>query len=245
MIEVSKLKNISKSIEDWSSITNESKLQTIRSLKSMAKIDTCQIPKDSEMSCPEHGHAMSSPCSLSQCAYYISNPKSFNCIYHSLDSSKKKKLTPNEISTCLGITVNQINQHLSSAVQKIRLVKVEDDITAEKLNKFSYLEGSCVNCGINIEDELDLGLNPSLIIEHGKHGYCSDDCRKQKLPWKFKLENKYGTDWEYVIIKTLSYIKTIKATSKEIEGLLGVDPNSLNEKDKTAIAVYKRIYSIY
>lgn len=240
-----KLKSISDSIGSWTSITNESKLQTIRSLKSIAVIDTCQIPKDSEMSCPEHNHIMSSPCNLSQCPFYLSNPKSFNCIYHSLDNAKKKKLTPNEISTCLGITVNQINQHLSSAIQKIRLVKIEDDIAAEKLNKFTYLEGSCINCGVDIEDELDLGLSPSLIIEHGKWGYCSDDCKKQKLPWKFKLERKHSTDWEYVIIKATSYISTIKATSKEIEGLLGIDPFSLNEKDKISVSVYKKIYSIY
>lgn len=240
-----KLKSVESSISNWSSITNESRLQTIRLLKSIAVIDTCQIPKDSEMSCPEHNHVMSSPCNLSLCSYYLSNPKAFNCIYHSLDNSKKKKLTPNEISTCLGITVNQINQHLASAVQKIRLIKIEDDIDADRLNKFSYLEGSCVNCGVNIEDELDLGLNPSLIIEHGKFGYCSDDCKKQKLPWKFKLEHKHGTDWEYAIIKINSYINTIKATSKEIDSLLGIDPTSLNEKDKTTVLVYKKVYNIY
>lgn len=245
MTELNKLQEISSSIENWPSVTNDSRLQTIRSLKTVATIETCQVPKDSEMSCPEHGHAMSSPCSLNQCAFFIINPKSFNCIYHSLDNAKKKKLTPNEISTCLGITVNQINQSMSSAILKIRLVKLEDDISAEKLNKFKYLEGSCIHCGIDISDELDLGTNPSLIVEHGKYGYCSDTCKKQKLPWKFKLENKHGTDWEYVVIKALAYISTIKATSKEVEGLLGIDPSNLNEGDKQSIAVYKRIYSIY
>ncbi len=246
MTEINKLQQISSSIKDWTQISNEARLQTIRSLKTVvSSIETCQIPKESEMSCPEYGHEMSSPCNLGQCPFYISNPKSFNCIYHSLDNSKKKKLTHSEISSCMGITVNQINQLQASAVQKIRLVKLEDDITSEKLNKFQYFQGNCVSCGQNIEDELDLGTTPSLIIEHGKYGYCSDDCKKTKLPWKFKLENKYGTDWEYVVIKSLAYIATIKATTKEVEGLLGVDPSNLNEKDKQSIAVYKKIYSIY
>lgn len=239
-----KLREINKSIESWPFITNEFKLQTIRSLKSVATISTCQIPKDLEMSCPEHCHPMSSPCSLSQCQFYISNPKAFNCIYHSLDNSKKKKLTPNEISSCLGMTVNQVNHHIFNAIQKIRFIKIEDDIEASKLNKFSYLCGCCISCGTNIEDELDLGLHPSLIIEHGKYGYCSDSCKKSKMPWKFKLENKYGTDWEYVVIKISEYINSIKATSKEIESLLGVNPFELNDKDKAALSEYREIYSI-
>lgn len=241
-----KLKEIILGINNWDEATQAERLSTIRDLKKISNISTCQVPKNSDLSCPEYGHVLSTPCGLSKCSFYVQNPKSFNCIYHSLDNSKKKKLTPSEASNCLGIPVNQINQHLNSAINKIRVTKMQDDILAERSNKFVYIEGTCINCGQNIQDELDLGkLNQNLIVEFGKFGYCSDSCKKEKPIWKFNLERKYNTDWEYVIIKFLEYTKAIKANSKEIDSLVGIDINNLSDKDKLFISLYKKLYNLY
>jgi hypothetical protein len=243
-MEVSLIREINDSIQNWENISEGNKLQVIRKLKSIAKIEKCAVPKDPELSCPEYKYQLSSPCNLSQCEFYINNPQSFNCIYHSLDEAKKKRLTANDVSACLGSTVSTVNGLLNGAIQKIRVVRLEEEITASRPNRFQYLEGHCVHCGMTIEDELDLGSNPNLLIEHGKFGYCSDACKREKPVWKFKLEKKFCTDWEYVIFRASQYLNVIKASHKDIESMLGVDPASLNAKDKEKVQKYKKAYGL-
>lgn len=243
-MEVSLIKELNESILNWENINEGSKLQVIRKLKSIAKIEKCPIPKDPELSCPEYNYKLSTPCSLNKCEFYINNSANFNCIYHSLDDAKKKRLTTNDVSLCLGSSVSQINSLLNGAIQKIRVVRLEEEITISRPNKFTYLSGHCIQCGTNIEDELDLGTNPALLVEHGKHGYCSDLCKKEKPVWKFKLEKRFGTDWEYAIFRAIQYLSVIKASHKDIESMLGIDPASLNIKDREKVQKYKSAYRL-
>lgn len=243
-MDASELKSINDSIEKWDAINDSQRLAVIRKIKEFAVIEKTAIPKDTEIACPRYKYPISGPCNLKTCQHYIDHSKSFNCVYHSLDQSKKKRLTTNEAAQCMGLTVSQINSLVNSGIQKIRIVKIEDDIETTRPNRFNYLSGHCANCGLNIADELDLGSSPQLIIEHGVMGYCSDACKKEKAPWKVRLERRYGTDWEYVVIKGAEYLGSIKASGKDVEGLLGVDPSSLNSKDKASISKYREMYHL-
>ena len=244
MAQLDSIRKISDTIEGWENVSESSKLQTIRQLKSIAKIEKCAIPKDSELNCPEYNYSLSQPCGLTACEFYIKDPQNFNCIYHSLDNAKKRRLTTKEVSAVLECTESEVNSLINGAIQKIRVVRLEDEITATKPNRFEYLPGHCVTCGMDISDELDLGENQSLTIEYGKFGYCSEVCKKEKPIWKFKLENRFGTDWEYVVFRANQYLSTIKTSHKEIEMMLGVDPNNLKDKDKEKVRRYKEAYSL-
>lgn len=240
-MDVGLLSEINESISNWSQITQNDKLNTIRKLRSVAAVTPCTLPKESELSCPEYNYQLSHPCNLKKCAFFIDSPRNFNCIYHGLDSTKKRRMTSNDVASCMKMTISEVNSHINSAVLKIRMIKIGEEIGTSKPNSFTYMEGHCVTCGTYIQDELDLNQNPALTIEFGKHGYCSDDCKKTKAAWKFKLENRYKTDWEYVIITTLEYLSTIKASNKDVEQLLGVDPYSLNLRDQEALKKYKTL----
>lgn len=242
--QLDSIRKISETIECWDSVNEGSKLQTIRQIKSIAKIEKCTIPKSSELSCPEYNYKLSQPCGLTACEFFIKDPQNFNCIYHSLDNAKKKRLTTKEVSAVLECTESEVNSLINGAIQKIRVVRLEDEITATKPNKFEYLQGHCICCGVDIEDELDLGEAQNLTVEYGKFGYCSDACKKEKPAWKFKLEHRFGTDWEYVAFRANQYLSTIKTSHKEIEMMLGIDPNNLKDKDKEKISKYKKAYSL-
>jgi hypothetical protein len=242
--QIDHIRKLTDSIENWENINEGTKLSTIRQLKSIARIEKCSIPKNSELSCPEYNHRLSQPCGLSACEFYIKDPTNYNCIYHSLDNAKKKRLTTKEVSVVLECTETEVNTTINSAIQKIRVVRLEDEINATKPNKFEYLPGHCVNCGVDIADELDLGESQNLIIEYGKYGYCSETCKKEKPVWKFKLEHRFCTDWEYVTFKSHQYLNTIKTSHKEIESMLGIDPNNLKEKDKERVTRYRRAYDL-
>lgn len=246
-MEVSLLKEITNDIQNWENIGDSDKLKAIRKLKSCAKIEKCSVPKESNMSCPEFKYELSTPCNLSQCEFYLNSPQNFNCTYHALDNGKKNRLTSSDVSKCLGYdTVNQVNTILNGAIQKIRIVRLEEEIVASRPNRFKHLTGHCVSCGMNIEDELDLGTKPNLTVDESvDHGYCSDSCKKSKTAWKFKLEKRFETDWEYVIYKSSQYLSTIKATHKDVEGMLGVDPASLKSNDKEKVKKYIKTYGLH
>lgn len=243
-MDASVLKSINDDISRWNEINDSQRLKIIRSLKAFATIEKSSIPKDVEVSCPKHGYPLSGICNLKACPYHIDNIKSLNCLYHSLDVSKKKRLTSGEAASSMGMSVTQVNSLVNSGIQKIRVIKIEDEIESTRLNKFAYLDGHCANCGLNISDELDLGTNPGLIIEHGKVGYCSDTCKKEKAAWKVKLERRYGTDWEFVLIKALEYLSCIKASGKDVESLIGIDPHNIPPKDKAKLQKYRRCYHL-
>lgn len=240
-MDVGLLSKINDSVDNWHKLSQNERLETIRKLKSVAQVTPCQLPRESELSCPEFGYRLSHPCSLSKCAFHINSPKNFNCIYHGLDGTKKRRMTANDVASCMGMTISEVNSNINSAVLKIRMVKVGEEIASSRPNHFRYNEGHCVNCGVYIQDELDLNESPGLTIEFGKHGYCSEECKKAKPVWKFQLEHRYQTDWEYVVITTLEYLSTIKASNKDIEQLLGVDPYSLGQKDQESMRRYKSL----
>jgi hypothetical protein len=177
----------------WHDFSEADRLKTIRDLKllgTLGKVDHRATP--SPFKCPINGFVLSRPCQLKQCQYYLDSTEDRNCLVNCLSRTKHGRLSAPEVAEVLNSSVSDINQVTNQAVCKIRKAIIKERVEKLVNRRYRYLPGHCVHCETVIQDELDLNLNPELVIEYGQYGWCSPDCRKAKPKWQFRIELEFG-----------------------------------------------------
>jgi len=217
---------------NWHNLPEAKKLEIIRQLKKAGKLSVNNKIPTVHYQCPMYGHRLSKPCGVNVCEHHVGSEKDFNCLNHVLHHSKKYKLSPAEISEIIGLGVTEINTVTNSAIRKIKKVLLKESLNKSEINRFDYFEGHCVSCEEFIQDALDLARDPLLIIDHGKHGWCSYECKEDKPLWQFSLEHEFKRDL-MEIIRTAFQVSRIpirnhdKYRDKEIDLLLGIDVGTI------------------
>jgi hypothetical protein len=119
----------------------------------------------------------------------------------------------------LNSSVSEVNQISNSAIKKIRKAIVKERIEKLIQQRYQYLPGHCVNCELYIQDELDLNVAPELVIEYGKYGWCSPECRKAKPKWQFRIEGEFGCHFEDAIWAAMTMHGLVLEDVDQIFGL--------------------------
>ena len=238
----------------WHEFTESERLQTIRDLKIKGKLSIVpsSLQVDFDFKCPMNGFVVARPCNLSSCQYYI-GPKRIsaegkkrspkveiveaqqtaaaeckNCLINCLDKSKNGRLSAQEVATIMGISVSEVNSINNNAIAKIRRATVKELIEKLQLPRFKYLTGSCVACGMNIQDELEMSAQPELLIVASEYGWCSEGCRDDKPKWQFTLERQFECDYLDIFGVGLS----INSNFETLGNIFGVNNDLLKEHEK-------------
>lgn len=219
------LSELNELVINWEVLPEAEKLNTIRKLKKVGKLDTVEPPEEVNLQCPSYKFCLTEPCSLTSCPYNVDSSQDFNCLFHGLDRSKKGRMTINETSNYMDMPIPDINKMNTEAFLKIRKQVLKD--TIEQLNpiNFKYIEGHCVHCEEYIQEELDLNSEPGLVIDYGKFGWCSLECKEAKPEWNFRLERTYQTDYLTVLKTAYNLVTTFSSRTpeREVDLLLSLD----------------------
>lgn len=223
-MDLDQLSSLNYLVQNWEELPEATKLDAIRKLQKIGKLETIPIKEEDCLLCPTHQFKLSQPCGLNDCPYFVNSEQDFNCLYHSLDRSKKGRMTINETSHYMNLPITEINKINNDAFIKIRREYLREKIEEENPVRFKYIEGHCVHCEEYIQDHLDLNTEPSLTIEYGKHGWCSLECKESKPEWKFRLENDYSTSFVYILKHAYLLVVTysVRNPDKEVDTLLGL-----------------------
>lgn len=233
-MNLEKLSSLNILIQSWENLTESTKLDAIRELQKVGQLSTAPIREDESLSCPMHQFKLSQPCGLGECPYFVESDKDYNCLYHSLEKSKKGRMTINETSHYMNLPITEINKINNDALIKIRREYLREKIEEENALTYHYIPGHCVHCEEYIQDDLDLNSEPSLTIEYGKHGWCSLECKESKPEWKFRTEHNYSTSFVYVLKHAYMLVVTYSARSpdKEVDILLGLPSGTASNNKK-------------
>ena len=221
MLKLTSPLEINNYFEKWHEYTEAERLQTIRDLRAMGKLTMVanKVSVSTDFKCPLNSFTVARPCNLSSCQYYI-GPKKItlegkkrqpkaeileaqqtaaagckNCLILCLDMAKNGRLSAQEVATVMGISVSEVNTINNNAIAKIRRATIKERIEKLQLPRFKYLEGFCISCGLCIEDELELNVQPELTAVLEKHGWCSEGCRDDKPKWQFQIERNFECDF--------------------------------------------------
>lgn len=238
-MDLKKLESLNALVQQWEYLPEASKLETIRQLQNIGTLGTINVTDQELYLCPMHQFKLSQPCGLTECPYYVESKEDSNCLYHSLDRSKKGRMTINETSTYMKMPITEINKVSNDAFLKIRREYLRERILEAGPIDFRYIKGHCVNCEEYIQNDLDLNSEPSLTIEYAKYGWCSLECKEAKPKWKFYLEHLYNTHYLEVVKHAFLLVVTYATRSpeREVDTLLDL-PNG------TASSLKKHLRSI-
>jgi hypothetical protein len=228
------LKNVLNRLEDWEHLSEAKRLETIRSLKKYGSLSLIE-PQEAIGKCPFYSFDLRTPCTLSSCSYYVDNGTKHNCVYHTIENQRRKKMTVQEISNTLSITVPEVNGASSSAYKKLKRHLLKEKI-AGNVPLFYYIKGHCANCEEYIQDQLDLNHDADLTHEYGKYGWCSYECKHSKPSWQLKLELEFNCQYLYVIKEAYTLVASEKTKNldKEVDSLLGL-PNGTASSSKSLL----------
>ena len=234
--------NINSFFRNWHVLTEAERLNFIRILRIKGHLSAkYKEVKESEFKCPLHGFNLIKPCGIKSCQYNIelkvseceidSITRCRNCIIKCVDLSKNNRLSANETSILLGIPVSEINAISTSAIAKIKRVKIKESIERYQIPKFKYIEGHCIFCEQFIRDELEIGLLwPDLVIEPGKYGWCNNHCKDKKPRWQFHIEREFECNFLYALaVGILTYQQL-----ENLSSIFGVGKETIN-KNKSNI----------
>jgi len=182
---------------DWYNFSEKTRLETIRKLKEFGSLSVVSktVSRD-DFQCPTNKFSLARPCSLGECHYFIDSFEGRNCLINCLTRAKNNRLSNVEISHLLKISPSDINSINNQSINKIRKAVIKEKLERVHISRFSYLDGHCVTCETNIINELEMGMQQDLIIEYGKHGWCSIACKKEKPKWQFLIEKEFGCHYE-------------------------------------------------
>jgi hypothetical protein len=218
----------------WHEHTELTRLDTIRSLRSVGNLSAkYKHEVSNEFKCPLFGFFLSKPCSVVSCQYHVkpthNNPLQIqmahdcrNCLINCLDISKNNRLSAQEVAGILGISVSEVNNCNAAAVSKIRRAKIRENLEKFQIPRFEHLNGHCVSCEQFMANELELNLWPELIIQPGIHGWCSFECREKKPRWQFLVEKEFGCNWldaltvGYLLYSNIENLGNIFGVHKDI-----------------------------
>lgn len=201
--------------KDWAGHSELTRLNVIKSLKQLGPLSFVGKPKEDGFSCPLYRFPLNTPCSITGCPYQVSHAPSKNCTINAIETNKQARLSPQEISQLLGVSVAVVNTSLDNSVKLVQLALVQDRLTHVIIPRFSFLPGHCVSCGVNIVDEL--GLDPNLTID-SDHGWCSDSCKTKSPSWMFSIEKAFSCDYTFVLAAAFC----ISRKPDSVDQLLGV-----------------------
>jgi hypothetical protein len=237
-------KDINTFFENWSSHTENDRLEVIRALREVghlsAKYKTNEMGE--EFRCPIYNFTLVKLCSLTSCAYHISSKNADTtqmeaivacngCLINCLDKAKNNRMSANETSVLLGTSVSEINSVNTSAVLKIKRTKIKEHLEKYQIPRYKYIKGHCVCCEQYIQDELDMNLWPDLIIEHGSYGWCSTVCKDHKPKWQFLIEKEFECQFLHAIGIALLLYKNLESLSN----LFGINKDII-QKHKQEIS---------
>jgi hypothetical protein len=236
--ELNSVEKINSFFENWSLKTESEKLEFIREVRSTGILTAVTPPKNCTDTCPVHAFQVAKPCGLSKCAYNIPSPHAKNCLFVALAESKNGRLNPDEIGQLLSLSMKEVNNHHNLAVKKIQCALIKESISLNRAPTFSYLPGHCVNCEMNIKDEMEMGgLSPELYLRNTQSfGWCSVKCKQGKPEHEFRIECEFKTEFKEVLRQAsqLSSLRlsTKSATYNKIDLLLDLD---LGTTEKTLV----------
>lgn len=233
-MDLNKLSSLNKLVQQWEILPEATKLETIRQLQKVGSLTPIPVQKEDPLLCPLHQFRLSQPCGLGKCPYFVDSGRDFNCLYHSIDRSKKGRMTINETSNYMKMPITEINKVSNEAFIKIRREYLKERIEEANPIDFKYITGHCVHCEEHIQEELDLNTEPSLTIEYSKHGWCSLECKESKPEWKFRLENTYGTSFVEVLKHAYMLVVTFSTRNpdKEVDILLALPSGAAAQHKK-------------
>jgi len=262
MLNFKNPKDINAFFADWPLLSEAERLQTIRDLRTLGSLTKIPngTPIDSGFACPINGFSLARPCNIDSCQYYlgprivenkkripkveiveaqaIASAESKNCLIMCLDKSKNSRLSAQEVATVMGISVSEVNTINNNAIAKIRRAKIKERIERLQVPRFKYLDGFCVACELNIEDELELNTHPELSIAAQQYGWCSEGCKQDKPKWQFQIERYFDCDY----IDALAVGSSINPNYDTLGSIFGVNNDYLKEYKE---AVQKRKAELY
>lgn len=255
MLKLTSPSDVNDFFSRWHDLTEAERLETIRTLKTLGKLAIVpnRQPIETDFKCPLNSFTLARPCNLSSCQYYIGPKKAGanskkrpkaeileaqqiaaaecrNCLILCLDKSKNGRLSAQEVATVMGISVSEVNSINNNAIAKIRRATIKEQIERLQLPRFKYLRGFCVSCGMNIEDELELNVNPELSIVLDVYGWCSDACKADKPKWQFQIERSFMCDYLDVLAIGLK----VHGNLETLGNIFGV-PNEIIKEHKKDI----------
>ena len=214
--------------ERWHGHTELTRLETIRSLKAVGYLSAKIKTESTENSfrCPLYGFSLIKACNLVSCQYHLPYIQGNivqqqmvltckNCLINCLDISKNNRMSAQETSGVLGISVSEINTSNANAISKIRRAKIKEQIEKHQIPRFRFLAGHCIFCEQYIQDELEMNLWPELVVQSNMHGWCSSECKDKKPKWQFLIEKEF--ECHYLHALTIGYM-----LYKNIENLGGI-----------------------
>ena len=203
------IKEVNSYFKDWSLLGDTDRLTTIKNLKERGRLQASSSSFSKDFTCPIHQFPLLKPCNLETCQYHISAAtddlhEHRNCLINRLDKSKGGKLSLQEIANVLGVPLPEVSDINEKAIVKIKKAFIKDKVEKLKIVRYKYLEGHCVSCGMNLADELEYDdLEPELIIELKKFGWCSVKCKTKKPKWQFLIENEFNCFFMEVLAVSL------------------------------------------
>jgi hypothetical protein len=227
-------KDINLFFEKWNEHTENERLNVIRTLREEGQLSVkYKTENDNDFRCPLYNFMLTKPCNLNSCPYHLvtkySDPIQIeavtqckNCLINCIDMAKNNRMSANEASTLLGMSISEVNSANASAIAKIRKTKIKEHLEKYQIPRYKYLPGHCISCEQYIQDEIDMNLWPELIIEPGKYGWCCSACREAKPKWQFLVEKEFECQFfqavatGVIIYKNLEMLGNIFNLNKEI-----------------------------
>lgn len=228
-------KDINSFFDNWDKHTESERLTVIRVLREMGQLSAKYKTRETAESfrCPLYNFMLVKPCSLNSCPYQLTIKQTDttqvdavtqckNCLIHCLDKAKNNRMSANETSVILGLSISEINSTSAVAVSKIRKTKIKEHTEKYQIPRFKYLRGHCITCEQYIQDEIDMNLWPELIIEPKMYGWCCSSCREKKPKWQFLIEREFECNFLHaiatgvIIYRSIDTLGSIFNLSKEI-----------------------------
>ena len=228
-------KDINSFFDDWDTHTENERLGVIRVLREIGQLSAKYKTRETSESfkCPIYNFMLVKPCNLTSCSYHLPTKHSDqiqveavtqcnSCLINCVDKAKNNRMSANETSILLGLSISEINSTSTAAIAKIRKTKIKEHIEKYQIPRFKYLAGHCVTCEQYIQDEIDMNLWPELIIEPKKYGWCCSSCREEKPKWQFHIEKEFECNFLHaiaigiLIYKNLEPLGSIFNLNKEI-----------------------------
>lgn len=228
---------INKYFENWHTHSDSDKLKLVRTLKGQGHLSAqFKVDQTHSFQCPLYNFSLIKPCAIKTCQYHIEvTDKSVeaiaackNCLINCIDLSKNNRMSAQEASILLGISVSEINTLSINVISKIRRSKIKEHIERYQIPRFKIIKGHCVACERYIQDELEMGIHPDLNID-GSHGWCSPQCKELKPKWQFTIENEFGCHHMYALAAGLLLYKNMD----NLHNIFSINKETVNKNKST------------
>lgn len=221
MLEIDKLKIISKALGNFDGMESIQRMQTLQEIQKIASVEV--TPKAEPQSvCPVTKTELRTACELRGCKFWVNHGWAKNCALNFMLNQQKDKLTVEQVSMLYKKSPQRVESIYKRAFKIVQRHYLREVIRSRSVPQFTYLPGFCPACQSQLlEEELE---DPQLSLGNG-HGYCSPECKKVHPPAYFEIERFFEADFLRVVDVGSELFNFFY-----LEEILGFQPNVLRNR---------------